>query len=451
MSLAAAPAPATWPPELLGRLSGVRDVLAVVAHPDDESFGLGGVIAALAETGRNVRVLCLTRGEASTLGASLDLASVRPAEFARAAEELGVTEAFLDDWPDAALCNASARSLDDRVTELALRADAVLVLEPSGITGHPDHQTASRIAAGVAERTGLIVLEWGLAGPVAAQLRSELGVPIQGLPTPLLTESTSDDAEGTGGSEAIYPVPVNRSRQWQAIRRHASQEPDNPLLARRLELSGDRDWVRLRPAAYRHRLDRFVSRVGPLLGSGATGAQRREVLDRLVGLAANGLPEAALPAEPAGHYTVRCLHDSPGEWSLAAVRTNSTGCTPPHDHPGWGAAATATGVERNRRFTGTCPDHLQLLDEQLAPVGGGYLFAEGDIHQACDASGSDTVSLHLLTVGSQLARQRCRESEFESLSRLDESRLDESCLDESRLAPDPPECSTAHPRMTDHS
>jgi hypothetical protein len=97
-----------------------------------------------------------------------------------------------------------------------------------------------------------------------------------------------------------------------------------------------------------------------------------------------------------------------------------------------------------------------LLDEQLAPVGGGYLFAEGDIHQACDASGSDTVSLHLLTVGSQLARQRCRESEFESLSRLDESRLDESRLDESRLdesrlAPDPPECSTAHPRMTDHS
>jgi len=37
-------------------------VLAVVAHPDDESFGLGAVLASFAETGARVSVLCFTRG-----------------------------------------------------------------------------------------------------------------------------------------------------------------------------------------------------------------------------------------------------------------------------------------------------------------------------------------------------------------------------------------------------
>ncbi len=44
-----------------------RSVLAVVAHPDDESFGLGAVIDALTSAGAAVHVLCFTRGEASTL------------------------------------------------------------------------------------------------------------------------------------------------------------------------------------------------------------------------------------------------------------------------------------------------------------------------------------------------------------------------------------------------
>ena len=36
--------------------------LAVIAHPDDESFGLGAVLAALVEAGVGVPVLCLTHG-----------------------------------------------------------------------------------------------------------------------------------------------------------------------------------------------------------------------------------------------------------------------------------------------------------------------------------------------------------------------------------------------------
>ena len=56
-------------------------VLAVVAHPDDESFGLGAILDAFARAGAGVEALCLTHGESSTLhGAPGDLASLRGAE-----------------------------------------------------------------------------------------------------------------------------------------------------------------------------------------------------------------------------------------------------------------------------------------------------------------------------------------------------------------------------------
>jgi N-acetylglucosamine malate deacetylase 2 len=53
----------------------VSAALAVCAHPDDETFGLGAVLAALVDAGTAVVVLCFTRGEASTLGPPCDLAT----------------------------------------------------------------------------------------------------------------------------------------------------------------------------------------------------------------------------------------------------------------------------------------------------------------------------------------------------------------------------------------
>lgn len=382
-----------WSPVLAGQLTGVSEVLAVVAHPDDESFGLGGVLAALASAGRRVRVLCLTHGEASTLGDAGDLAGVRASELACAARQLGVVDASLEEWPDGKLADADRAAVTGRIAAQAASADAIVVLEPSGVTGHPDHQAASRLALAVAAELGLATIEWGVPEAVAVSLREEFGVNVGGLP----------DGDG------VVTVPVDRARQWKAIGCHVSQQPDNPLLARRLQLTGPHEWIRLRPASFERRLARFVGRVGPLVAAGAGPAERRQVLDRLVGLAAGGLPPELIPDPPAGTYGVTCLHDDPKGWTLAAVRTDAWSCTPPHDHTSWGAAATALGVERNRRYTGSCPDRLELLDEQLDPVGGGYLFAERDIHQACDATGTATVSLHLLAAGGPMAQQRCHE------------------------------------------
>ncbi|HEX2563405.1 MAG TPA: PIG-L family deacetylase, partial [Acidimicrobiales bacterium] len=46
----------------------VGAALAVFAHPDDETFGLGAVLAVLVDAGTAVEGLCFTRGGASTVG-----------------------------------------------------------------------------------------------------------------------------------------------------------------------------------------------------------------------------------------------------------------------------------------------------------------------------------------------------------------------------------------------
>ena len=59
-------------------------MLAVVAHPDDESFGLGAILDAFIFAGARVEVLCLTHGQTWTLDeAPGDLASLRGLSWPR--------------------------------------------------------------------------------------------------------------------------------------------------------------------------------------------------------------------------------------------------------------------------------------------------------------------------------------------------------------------------------
>lgn len=83
---------------------GLPSVVAVCAHPDDESFGLGAVIASLTAAGISTAVLSFTHGEASTLhGSPGDLGVVRAAELAAAADALTVSDVRLLDHADGSL------------------------------------------------------------------------------------------------------------------------------------------------------------------------------------------------------------------------------------------------------------------------------------------------------------------------------------------------------------
>lgn len=207
-----------------------RHTLAVVAHPDDESFGLGALISGFVDQGGDVRVLCLTRGEASTLGAAPDLAKIRAAELAAAGDALGVSATTLLDFPDGGLAEVDPELLASVVGEAlaGFGADGVLVLDPSGITGHPDHQAATRAAVSAARRHGLAALGWALPTSATDTLREEFGVPFVGY-----------------GPDQLDAVAVDRTRQLVACHAHVSQAVPGSVLWRRLELLGDLEHLRV--------------------------------------------------------------------------------------------------------------------------------------------------------------------------------------------------------------
>ena len=208
-----------------------RSVLAVVAHPDDESFGLGAVLAAFADSGATVRVLCLTHGEASTLhGVEGDLATLRAAELRAAAAALGAAEVDLLDFPDGGLGAVDPPRLAAHVVSALARtpADGLIAFDETGVTGHPDHVAATRAAMGAAQALALPVLGWTVPIAVAQQLGREFG------------------AGFVGHAEAEIDVnlTVSRDRQRRAVACHPSQAVPGSVLWRRLELLGDREHLR---------------------------------------------------------------------------------------------------------------------------------------------------------------------------------------------------------------
>ncbi|MEN1890859.1 PIG-L family deacetylase [Streptomyces mirabilis] len=117
-----------------GLPDGVRRVPTVVAHPDDESFGLGGLLTPLSDGGVPTTVLCFTHGEASTLhGRPGDLHTVRAGELACAAWELGVHRVELAGHPDGALVDIALPRLAAEVARLVgeQRPSHLLVFEPA--------------------------------------------------------------------------------------------------------------------------------------------------------------------------------------------------------------------------------------------------------------------------------------------------------------------------------
>jgi LmbE family N-acetylglucosaminyl deacetylase len=127
-----------------GTLSGQK-ILAIFAHPDDESLACGGTLARLADQGARVTLLCATRGEAGerTPGCSEDIAlgTLRRGELHEAAQQLGLDDVILLDHPDGEL-NDVEDTLFRQEIVLTLRhmqPDLVITFAADGLYWHPDH------------------------------------------------------------------------------------------------------------------------------------------------------------------------------------------------------------------------------------------------------------------------------------------------------------------------
>ncbi|MHB1594229.1 MAG: PIG-L family deacetylase [Streptosporangiaceae bacterium] len=154
-------------------------LMAVHAHPDDESSSTGGILARYSDEGVRTIVVTCTNGEFGDGPAGVkpgedghdtgDVAQTRLAELRQACKHLGVTELELlgyhdsgmPDWeyrnrPDA-FCNIPLDEVAGRIGALIDRyqPQVVVTYDPDGAYQHPDHVQASRAAIAAVERSPL--------------------------------------------------------------------------------------------------------------------------------------------------------------------------------------------------------------------------------------------------------------------------------------------------------
>ena len=135
-------------------------ILSIWAHPDDETYLAGGVMAAAAAAGQRVVCASATAGELGTddpvAWPPERLGRRRAWEAAAAMAVLGVREHLIFGWPDGGLADRSCRDGANAVAGLLedVRPDTILTFGPDGQTFHPDHLAVHRWVRAAWEQRG---------------------------------------------------------------------------------------------------------------------------------------------------------------------------------------------------------------------------------------------------------------------------------------------------------
>jgi LmbE family N-acetylglucosaminyl deacetylase len=216
-----------------------RRLLVVVAHPDDETFGCGSLIADAAAGGGLVTVCCATRGEAGELapGCHLgdeSLGDLRVRELHDAGAVLGVDETILLDFVDSGMGGATPAdtlvgapfdSVVDAVREVLDRVDpdVVLTLDASGGDGHRDHVRIGEATTEALRRSSsnATLYYWTVARSLLTRWLDSLreAQPDAGHLQLDTTELGRPDAEIT----TVIDVSAHLDLRRAAMARHASQ------------------------------------------------------------------------------------------------------------------------------------------------------------------------------------------------------------------------------------
>ena len=220
-----------------------RSVLAVFAHPDDESLACGGLLAWCAALGARVSVCCATAGEAGPAAGAeggvafgrASLGGIRLRELQDAADVLGVTDLVVLDYEDAMLPWTDAEPLeaDIRSTIRRLRPDVVVTFGDDGLYGHPDHiaiheRTTAAVAALGAEAPLLYydTMPRGRMRALVSHVTSTLARDGRDLPAPLRVLGIDEpDAFGALAPSPTLVVETGRFAvtKLAAIKCHGTQ------------------------------------------------------------------------------------------------------------------------------------------------------------------------------------------------------------------------------------
>jgi LmbE family N-acetylglucosaminyl deacetylase len=259
-------------------------VLAVFAHPDDESLLAGGTLASWAAAGASVVLVSATRGE---LGASSSrgpapevLGTVREQELRAAGRVLGAVAVECLGLPDGELAGIERSAVEGRLvaTLRRWRPRVVLTFGPEGLYWHPDHVAVHELVCAaldiVADEGLLPRLEYatwpeGWMSALVAALRSRklptdfFGLSPQAFGAPAATITTVRD---------IRPFLAAKLR---ALRSHRSQLGACPLLQGipediAEEFLGREFFVAARPGRSE---EPFLGRAAPDVGAARRGGE----------------------------------------------------------------------------------------------------------------------------------------------------------------------------------
>lgn len=216
-------------------------VVAVVAHPDDESLIAGGTLALAADAGARAGAVSLTRGDLGPisdprLATPETLGAVREIELGAAAAVLGLSWSACLGLPDGGLPWVEVEAAVEQLAGLLEPhcPSVLLTFGKDGLYGHPDHSAAryiaclaaDRLEAGGADAISIYEAAWPPgAVPALAGAARERGMPagLWGL---------DPEAFGAEGEPATLVLDVREAlpRKLAALRSHRTQLGADHLL-----------------------------------------------------------------------------------------------------------------------------------------------------------------------------------------------------------------------------
>jgi LmbE family N-acetylglucosaminyl deacetylase len=227
------------------------DLLAVFAHPDDETFRPGGTLALLALSGVRIHLLTATRGQAGSSGdpplcTLEELPAVRERELRCACATLGIQPPRLLDYADAHLQEADTETMITQILSVMneVRPQVLLSFGPDGLSGHPDH---------------IVIGQW----TNEAFRRSEEIAALYTVAVPQSLAQKLDMRQVHPVADEAIALTVNVSSVWEtkltAMRCHATQLSSSPMMSAPAEhqrlFFGREYFVR---AAMRHSVGDFL-------------------------------------------------------------------------------------------------------------------------------------------------------------------------------------------------
>lgn len=212
-------------------------LLAVFAHPDDETFRCGGTLALLSARGVRVYLVTATRGEAGSVGDPPlclveELGAWRERELQCACRALGIRPPRLLDYRDGHLAEADPAEVVGQIVRLVreFRPQVILSYGPDGVSGHPDHIAIGRLATQAFHRAGEAVYPRHYTDGLVPHSPSRL--------YQVAVPRSLAERLGIGQVRAVpdeeITLAVNVTATWEAkmaaIRCHATQFGVTPIL-----------------------------------------------------------------------------------------------------------------------------------------------------------------------------------------------------------------------------